>query len=154
MTSIELKVEKYRVRGLLTAFVQTIKWSTVPGFILTPSSSKQCFLEFKSLSSPDESVFCSQSLDRSRGRGDSYTDPSAVAQLEQCHFIKANKRMKLQARQIITWLQICLRCVLGVMHWLFTPWLTVWQETEPHNVTIPDLCQAFFSWHRADTAPW
>lgn len=46
----------------------------------------------------------------------SYTDPSAVAQLEQCQFIKANKRMKLRPSQIITWLQTCLCNVLGAMH--------------------------------------
>lgn len=83
---------------------------------------------------------------------------SAVAQLEQCKFIKENKRRNSGQAKILrgfqhaprvrSWKQSVDYAVDGSHFNVQMPPLRVWQWTESGNVTMSDLCQAkTFSWH-------
>lgn len=85
--------------------------------------------------------------------GSRYADPSAVAQLEQCEFIKENKRGNSGLAKILRGFQhapgwnCSIDYVYDGSHYnMQISLLSVWRELA--NVTISDPCQTAFGWHR------
>lgn len=84
-------------------------------------------------------------LNRSSG-GHSYADPSAVAQLEQCKFIKENKRRNSgpakilrgfqHAPRVMSWKWSVAYALDGLQFNIHMSPLSVWQSG---NITIPTL---------------